>query len=286
MYRRLHSRLGTAGVIVSVIALIAALGGTALAVSGALTAKQRKEVERIAKSFQGSGPAGPAGSAGPAGPKGEPGADGRDAAGQPGPPGEPGKSILAAEIPAEPAEPTCGGEGGAEYEIEESEEPTVICNGHQGKDGSPWTVGSLPPGAVETGTYQATGGPESEFPEPGSAFAPISLPIPPAAPVAEEGHVFFGRGTGSEGTETEFTEHCPGKNATFPAVKNPGDLCVFRATGTVNATFVGAVRNSGGAGGTGLGGGFLLFSFSEPGLAIGSFAVKGCSLAAGPTQCP
>jgi len=301
--RAIREPFGTAGLIVAMVALIAALGGTALAAKGALTGKQKKEVEKIAMKFQGSGPAGPAG---PAGSKGDPGADGKNATGSAGLPGEAGKSVVAAEIPAEPAEATCGGEGGAEYEIEETEEPTVICNGHQGKDGSPWTVGTLPPGAVETGTYSVTGGvqkvtTEYKVGEPGEeeikkeevfvgeefGFAPVSFAVPLAKPIAEEGHFFYGAGTNSEGTETEFTEHCPGKNSTFPAVKNPGDVCIFRGVGTSGATFNGLVRNGGGTGGAGLGGGFAFFSFTEgPGTALGSFAVKGCSLEEGPMQCP
>jgi hypothetical protein len=307
--RAIREPFGTAGLIVAMVALVAALGGTALAAKGALTGKQKKEVEKIAMKFQGSGPAGPAG---PAGSKGDPGADGKNATGSAGLPGEAGKSVVAAEIPAEPAEATCGGEGGAEYEIEETEEPTVICNGHQGKDGSPWTVGTLPPGAVETGTYSVTGGvqkvtTEYKVGEPGEeeikkeevfvgeefGFAPVSFPVPLAKPIAEEGHVFYGKGTNSEVSEEnenplEFIEHCPGKNSTFPTVKNPGDVCIFRATGTTpNATFNGLVRNGGGTGGAGLGGGFVMFSFAEgPGKAIGTFAVMGCSLEEGPMQCP
>ncbi|HEX3042034.1 MAG TPA: hypothetical protein VHP56_08120 [Solirubrobacterales bacterium] len=308
--RAIREPFGTAGLIVAMVALVAALGGTALAAKGALTGKQKKEVEKIAMRFQGSGPAGPAGSKGD---PGVPGADGKNASGTPGTAGEPGKSVVAAEIPAEPAEETCGGEGGAEYEIEESEEPTVICNGHQGKDGSPWTVGTLPPGAVETGTYSVKGGvqkvtTEYTVGEPGEeevkredvfvgeelGFASISFPVPLVAPLIAEdsaepphAHVFYGKGTGSEEDPAEFTEHCPAKNATFPAVKNPGDVCIYRAVGTSgNATFEGLFRTAGTMGTT-IGGGFLRFSFGEePGRAIGSFAVKGCSLEEGPMKCP
>jgi len=82
MFRRIHDKLGTAGLIVAVVALIAALGGTALAAAG-LNSKQKKEVKKIAKQFAGkpgaTGPAGPKGDQGPkgdAGPKGDPGAKG------------------------------------------------------------------------------------------------------------------------------------------------------------------------------------------------------------------
>src|SRR3954447_11133856 len=89
MYRRFHDRFGTAGLLIGVIALIAALGGTALA-AGGLTGKQKKEVTKIAKKFAGkAGATGPAGPAGPAGPKG--------ATGEQGPQGERGSQGEAGE---------------------------------------------------------------------------------------------------------------------------------------------------------------------------------------------
>ena len=94
MYRRFQGRFGTAGVILALMALVVALSGTALAAKGALTGKQKKEVEKIAKKFQGSGPAGPqgpAGAKGDPGPKGDPGAKGDiGPRGPEGPQGEPG----------------------------------------------------------------------------------------------------------------------------------------------------------------------------------------------------
>jgi Collagen triple helix repeat (20 copies) len=61
---------------VAIVALIAALTGTALAAAG-LTAKQKKEVKKIAKQFAGKpGAPGAPGPAGPAGSKGDTGARG------------------------------------------------------------------------------------------------------------------------------------------------------------------------------------------------------------------
>jgi len=114
MFQRLQDRFGTAGLIVAVVALIAALTGTAFAAAG-LNAKQKKEVKAIAKSFQGTGPAGAAGAAGPAGPQGP--------AGSPGAKGDAG--------PQGPAGP----------------------KGDKGSTGSPWAVGGLPKGATEAGTW-------------------------------------------------------------------------------------------------------------------------------------
>lgn len=104
MFQRIHEKLGTAGFIISIIALIAAMGGGAYAASGGLTSKQKKEVKKIAKQFAGkpgtNGAAGPAGPAGAPGVKGDPGAagaNGKDgtngsdgAPGAPGAPGSPG----------------------------------------------------------------------------------------------------------------------------------------------------------------------------------------------------
>lgn len=80
MLNRFRDRFGTAGLIVATGALVLALAGGAYAASGGLSGKQKKEVEKIAKKFQGTGPAGPAGTpgpAGPAGPKGDTGAEGK-----------------------------------------------------------------------------------------------------------------------------------------------------------------------------------------------------------------
>jgi len=79
MLSRVHNKLGTAGLIVAVVALVVALGGAAFAASGKLTSTEKKEVKKIAKKVSKPGPpgpAGPAGSAGAQGPKGDTGAKG------------------------------------------------------------------------------------------------------------------------------------------------------------------------------------------------------------------
>jgi hypothetical protein len=89
MLTRLRTHFGTAGLIVAVVALVAAVGGTALAASGALSGKQKKEVEKISKKF--AGKPGAAGAQGPAGAKGDPGPKGdQGVKGDPGSPGSPG----------------------------------------------------------------------------------------------------------------------------------------------------------------------------------------------------
>jgi hypothetical protein len=94
MLKRIHSKLGTAGLIVAVVALVAALGGAAFA-AGGLTKKQEKQVVKIAKKYAGKpgaqGPKGDTGATGATGPKGEQGPKGDEgkqgAEGEEGPAG-------------------------------------------------------------------------------------------------------------------------------------------------------------------------------------------------------
>jgi hypothetical protein len=186
-----------------VVALIAALGGTALAASGALTGKQKKEVEKIAKKY-----AGKPGAPGAAGANGTNGANGKDgsngAAGAPGKDGESvtlaasascgvpggtkvsvgavskdvcnGKAGDAGESPIgtpfsgedEPTGNPCGGDGGVNYIVEGVESP--VCNG------SPWSVGgTLPPGATETGSWAFNGGVQTITVEVGGTEEEITI---------------------------------------------------------------------------------------------------------------
>lgn len=137
--RAIREPFGTAGLIIACLALVLAFGGAAVAATGGLTAKQKKEVEKIAKQLAGkrgpagpAGVAGPAGAAGPAGTKGDAGAKGDT--GLPGSPGAPGAA---------------------------------------GKEGSPWTAGgTLPKGKTETGTWSFG------FTGEEINLAPISFAIP------------------------------------------------------------------------------------------------------------
>ena len=71
MFSRMHNKLGTAGLLVAIVALVFAMVGGAYAAKGALTGKQKKEVEKIAKKYAGKpGAQGPQGAAGLVGPKG------------------------------------------------------------------------------------------------------------------------------------------------------------------------------------------------------------------------
>lgn len=179
MFSRIHSKLGTAGLIVAIVAMVAALAGGAYAASG-LNPKQKKEVKKIAKSeskkwskkfskrFAIPGPAGPAGAAGPTGatgpqgPAGAPGAKGDK--GDPGNDGANGKNI---EV--EPA--FCEGRGGATVQVEE--EPGTaeeVCNGKDGmlQPGELLAKGSSLTGAW-SGSLEGIGS---------SANLPISFTVP------------------------------------------------------------------------------------------------------------
>ncbi len=84
MLSRIHQRLGTAGFVIAIVALIVALGGAAYAALPGLNSKQKKEVKKIAKKevkkiakkLVKAGPAGPAGAKGDAGATGATGASG------------------------------------------------------------------------------------------------------------------------------------------------------------------------------------------------------------------
>ena len=200
LYRRLQDRFGTAGVVLGVIALILALGGTALAAKGALTGKQKKEVEKIAKKYAGQpGPAGPAGSPGAAGPKGDTGPKGDK--GDKGDQGIQGKQGI---------------------------------QGPPGEDGETGFTATLPPGETETGTWAFT------TPAPANPIkVPISFSIPLAGPLDGD-HVHLVNADGSsevvfnEDTfelENVTPTGCgvaltPAGTAEAPKAA-PGNLCVY-----------------------------------------------------------
>jgi hypothetical protein len=106
--RAIREPFGKAGLIVACLALVAAMGGTALA-AAKLNGTQTKEVEKIAKKYAGkpgkNGPTGPAGPVGPTGPTGATGAIGAAGIGTTGPQGpqgpkgDPGETGFTATLP-------------------------------------------------------------------------------------------------------------------------------------------------------------------------------------------
>lgn len=171
MFQAIHKQFGTAGLILSVAAVVLALAGGAFAASGGLTGKQKKEVKSIAKSFP--GPAGPAGA------KGDPGAAG--GAGAAGAPGKDGASAT-----AEPFSGEAHGckEGGVLVKSASAEVP--VCNGKKGAQGPAGPVCEngeclLPEGATETGIWYIRG----------TETTSLSISFPLRLPAATEVHPYY-----------------------------------------------------------------------------------------------
>lgn len=162
MLQRVHQKLGTAGFIVALIALVAALGGGAYAAQQVkLSPTQKKEVKKIAqteaKKLATSGPIGPGG------PKGEPGFNGTN-----GSNGTDGESVEAETV----GKGAKCAEGGTVFKVGGAEKGKA-CNG---VEGNPWTAGgTLPPGETETGTWSVS---QFYLPEFLSWPVAISFPIP------------------------------------------------------------------------------------------------------------
>lgn len=227
MISRIHQKLGTAGFVISIVALVAALGGGAYAASGGLTGKQKKEVEKIAKRYAGkpgaTGATGPAGAAGPAGAKGDTGAKGDPGTngtagsnGTNGTNGANGKSV--ALVNEEPAGCEAEGLTGYTYEVEGSGNPNEVCSSVAGGSGLPKTLG---PEEMETGTWATNILEEAEY-----GFTPISFTVPLGAEL-DGSHVVIVGSSGTPPTECTF-------GAGTPSVSNPqarpGYLCVFEGT--------------------------------------------------------
>jgi hypothetical protein len=241
MLHRFRDRFGTAGIVIAVIALIAALGGTALAAGGALTGKQKKEVEKIAKKYAGkpgapgvagtNGTNGKDGAEGRQGPEGKAGTNGTEGkAGTNGTNGAPGKSPEELATLA-PGEEGCAA-GGVLYGIPGGEESS-ICNGVKGvkgDTGEPWAAGgTLPPGAKETGTWFFTG----TNADTGGIRIALSFPIPLASPLDEEHVHYF--------SDVDFGTFCEQQGGD-PKPK-PGNLCVYLTESVSGTVFTGIFKN-------------------------------------------
>ncbi len=205
MLERLRNRLGTAGLIVSVMALVLAVAGGAYAASGALTGKQKKEVKNIAKQYAGKpGPAGPAGANGVAGPKGDAGAAGSN--------GKDGVSVTSTA--ATPAECPDGGS-----KFTSASGTSKACNGEDGESGF---TATLPPGETLTGIW----GVNNAGQQPTDEGAPhpqgfISVPVSFSIPLEEAPEVAYVDVWAP-------TADCPGVEEGIPTAK-PGKLCFYGA---------------------------------------------------------
>ncbi len=292
MYSTLRNRFGIPGVI-SVIALVFALVGGAFAAndlgdsgkSATASAKKSAKGPRGPRGPKGAtGPAGPAGAAGPAGPagaKGDAGAPG--AAGNNGAAGAKGKDgtgVTSASFEGtnEPLGEPCAEAGGVEFK---STSPTTYaCNGEDGANGSPWTVGTLPPGATQTGTYAYFSDNPSEE---SVAFTSISFAVPLANPL-DASHAVYASLEGGNPDPV----HCDGTTAQPKAAS--GYLCVYEKVAFASEIFainpassVGGTPVAPGVKGAGVTGAVLRFKTNgklaaeefTPLRAYGTFAVTG-----------
>jgi hypothetical protein len=248
MFERIHQKLGTAGFIISIVALVAALGGGAYAAtsnSGKATASAKQGKQGKQGKPGKTGPAGPQGPAGPAGPAGAPGAKG-DA----GSPGANGTSVTTESFTGAKAPCTAGG-----VTVKAASGNANVCNGKTG------FTETLPGEKTETGAWSL-----------GVTAASDSLPkrvtlsfaIPLAAPIAEEQlhYIAF---------EEAAPTGCSGGTAEDPKA-DPGNLCIYEG-GESPFRFL-SINNPGteapGAGTTG-----AILQLEGPGTssALGTFAV-------------
>ena len=176
----LRGQFSTAALILSVIALVAALAGGALAANGSARYARTKVVK---------GPAGKPGKEGLPGPEGKQGPAGT--AGLPGAAGAAGKGIVVGSAPS------CE-EGGTSFEIEGSPSSKhVVCNGIEGPPGSKGEEGeegergengqtgfteTLPSGQTETGAWISPAIKKVEESEEIREQVAISLSDPAAQP--------------------------------------------------------------------------------------------------------
>jgi hypothetical protein len=259
--RAIREPFGTAGLIIACLALVAALGGTAIAAKGALSGKQRKQVEKIAKKFAGKtgapGAPGAPGAVGPQGPKGDKGEQGpKGDQGIQGPIGETGEAGMCSE-----EEPTC----------------------------------SLASGATLAGVWGTSGGTEIKLPGGGQttgaaySMVPISYPVrvTPSPTVittreiagftvgliSEDGKSsFFGPADPPasfedlEADAAAYKEVCPG-NASEPEAA-AGFLCVYVDEMSANSGFEAEKNEEGHEFGV-----VIPFTIDGKGYARGSWAV-------------
>jgi hypothetical protein len=226
MLTKIHQKLGTAGFVISIVALVAALGGGAYAASGGLTGKQKKEVEKIAKKYAGKpgapGATGPGGASGAKGDKGDAGAAGTN--GTNGTNGANGTSVTTTAFAG--AKGTCT-EGGVE--VKSASGTSFVCNGEAGETGF---SESLPAGKTLKGNWGF--GYTPQFSENKQIFAPISFAIPVTGSIT----AVYVKTPGEEAA------NCPG-SSTAPAAA-PGFLCIYKKIGNAGVEFLGATVNEAG----------------------------------------
>jgi Collagen triple helix repeat (20 copies) len=239
MLNSLRTRFGIPGLI-SVIAVVFAMAGGALAANGITGSGGGKATASSAKATASAkgkrgprgktGPAGPAGPTGPTGPAGAAGAPGpKGDTGAPGAAGAPGASVTNTAIPTGDAS-RCSSLGGTEFKAGTGS-ATTACNGAKGAPGTPGAAGPpgpscnengeclLPEGATETGNWGAVGiGTEN-------MVATISFPLRisvESVPIDQLIAHFVTKAEVEGGTAPA---ECPG-SFEAPAAA-PGNLCIY-----------------------------------------------------------
>ena len=157
MFHKVRERLGTAGLVVAVLALIVALSGGAFAATQSAKKKSSKYMTKsqVLALIKANATSGPPGAPGPSALLGRPAQ--RATRGHPEAAGlrrANGKSVKLTTIA--PLTPKCSERGGVTAEVEELPATAKdICNGATGAPGapgSPWAPDNeLPEGATETG---------------------------------------------------------------------------------------------------------------------------------------
>jgi hypothetical protein len=256
--RGLHKQFGTAGLVIAVSALVLALAGGALAATGSLTGKQKKEVKAIAKGFQGTGPKGDTGPAGPAGPAGSGSAGAKGATGATGAQGPTGPTGIGTTGPAGTQGPTGpagtqGPTGPAGAGATGATGATGPSGGPAGPTGATGATGAgeqvfptLPSGKTETGTWYMFGTEGVE----GEGYGPISFPIPlsaaDAATISANIHIAPNAACGGSVNEPK---------------ANAGNLCIYRLEASVTPE---VKKPDGITNGVGTGGAFVFSSVFNP----------------------
>jgi len=297
MFTRLTEPFGKAGLIVAIVALVAATVGGAYAANhngGRHHKKARHgkkkgpkfvtkpQAIKIAKQFAGAeGPPGPAGPAGPAGAKGDTGANGSNGGpgekgdkGDKGDQGNPGESVTVSAYTGSQCE-NASGESGAKFT--NGTGTAYACNGEGSEGGSGWSE-TLPPEKTETGTwiFNSVGAAE-QFSQL------VGWPIPLSSTQAGEITLASVSAVGGDHAD------CPGTVAEPDA--EPGFLCVFNdgyqtsnnlaAVGPAGVYKPNVTPRSGEPGqygveeaGVGTSGAYLYFeNVNNPGVIQGTFAL-------------
>jgi Collagen triple helix repeat (20 copies) len=245
MFSSFRNRFGIPGVI-SVIALVFAMLGGAYAASNS---GDSKDAAASAKKKSAKGPRGPKGATGPAGPAGAPGAKGdtgaagangangsNGATGATGANGTNGQSVTTEEIFV--AE-DCGDETGVMLKSVSGED--AICNGEDGEDGSPWTVGgTLPAGETLSGSWAVgilpNAGDQAWISASFNIPLPADLPADNAHFIDQNGKEVVFNGTTFEVEELASHPNCAGTSVSPTAA--PGHFCLYAAdeVGLKNST--------------------------------------------------